>query len=224
MYNKLEETYKNIKIDIKFLVFVAITYVLYIIATLIFKNQNPTILGSYIILISFMLYFEMLNKVGKKYWNNLIILREKYRSYNYNVKKDKMIEFSRTNKLLNKESIKEIVEHYRSKVPISLKTNWLGLILPVLTILITFINTDTGKLEYDKFSYGLSSIASILVSIFILGFIFNSIKEMFEYIFKNYSIDNELEKIFSEIYLEFDNYELEPIKNKKNSKTRKKLS
>ncbi|MNJ04522.1 hypothetical protein D3C73_1653280 [compost metagenome] len=49
-------------------------------------------------------------------------------------------------------------------------------------------------------------------------------KEMFEYIFKSYRIDNELEKIFSEIYLELDNYEKEPIKNKKNSKTRKKLS
>ena len=220
MYNKLEETYKNIKVDIKFFVLLIITYILFAVITLIFKNHNFMILSIYIVLISFMLYFEMLNKVGKKFWNKPILLREKYKSHYYNFKKDKMIKFSRINKILNKESIKEIVGHYRSKVPIVLKTNWLGFILPILTILVIFINPETGKLEYDKFSYGLSSIASILFSVFILGFIFNTIKEMFEYIFKSYSIDNELEKIFSEIYLELDNYEEEPVK-KKNSKTKK---
>ena len=51
----------------KFFICIVITYILYIIAIQIFKNQNATILGFYVVFISFMLYFEMLNKIGKLY-------------------------------------------------------------------------------------------------------------------------------------------------------------
>lgn len=224
MYNKFEELYKNIKTDNRFSYLLIITYIVFAILSIVFKNSFAWILSVYIILVILILYTEMLNIVGINFWNKPLLIRKEYRLHYYNVRKNSIINFLQTNKSFSKENLKEIIEHYRSRLPVNLKNNLFVLILSILAILVIFVDSDTGNLKEYAFTNGLATIIGISVVISVGIFVFNSTKEVFGYIFKKYSIDNELEKIFSEIYLEFDNYEIEQIKSKKNNKTRKKLS
>lgn len=205
MYKNLEEYYKknnifNIITRRTFLIY----FVFVLIAFLLGIKFNAWLTFGFIVLILFAFIIQLLIKMEVK-----IIINKKTKKMELgkylsiqkeNIKIVKI--FLKQNKMMEKEIIKDLLEHYRNAKSVTIKggnfITWFGLFLTVI-----FYFIDINGINWEKFE-----IAIPYMLIFILFYIFSvSTKQIIKMYKGEIDLYDELEEILGEIYIEIINKE-----------------
>lgn len=177
--------------------------IIFIFAILVMKKIYEKILSE-------KLYFNFNNKNNSGVpLNNLISEKEK----------KMFIDYLNDNNLYNKDSIKCILEHYRCFIKTkTINGNFLGILSIIIPIILTFV-TQEG-FDFKSFSVAFPYILSLILVVILIYFPISKVITIKKVFTGEDGLEERLESIFSEIYVEFDGKN--SIKKvKKNSKKAK---
>jgi len=161
--------------------------IIFIFAILVMKKIYEKILSE-------QLYFNFNNKNNSGVpLDNLINEKEK----------NMFVQYLKDNNLHNKDTIKCILEHYRCFIKTkTINGNFLGILSIIIPIILTFI-TQEG-FDFKSFSVAFPYILSLILVVILIYFPISKVITLKKVFTGEDGLEERLESIFSEIYVEFD--------------------
>ena len=201
-------------------------FILYIIDVIILWVSNVNNL--YILMIAtIIISFFAIKHICEKQLNTKLHFRIKEKNGQtlneiiHDKEKQLFLDFLKNEKIYNKDNLECIISHYRSYIkPITIENNLWTIIAIVLSIVLAFVTKDGFNI--NSFEKSLPYLISAIFITLIIYFIIKRFTEIRLFFKGEDSMYDNLEGIFSELYIEFDSNNITQKTVKKSNKKRKK--